>query len=102
MKERIKNFAWFLFAAALTSFSPDGWRPLRLRNVFRLLAFDRCNRDVGLLFSPELYSAGLSGDSGVVDVSPEVCLNSTDETNRNRGGCIFHEFCCCSDIEWVN
>lgn len=37
----------------------------------------------------------------MVDVSPDVCLNSTDETNRNRGGCIFHEFCCCNDIEWV-
>lgn len=41
----------------------------------------------------------LSGDNGVVDVSPDECLNSTDETKRNRGGCIFHEFCCCNDIE---
>lgn len=53
--------------------SPGGCRPRRLRNVFRLLALDRCNRD-GLLFSPELYSAE-SGDSGVVDVSPDECLN---------------------------
>lgn len=42
-----------------------------------------------------------SGDNGVVDVSPDECLNSTDDTNLSFGGCIFHEFGCCNDIECV-
>lgn len=55
-----------------------------------------------MLLSPELFGLfGLSGESGVVDVSPDECRNSTDETKRNRGGCIFHEFCCCNDSECV-
>lgn len=68
----------------------------------RLDAFDRCSRDGLLLLSPELFGLfGLSGERGVVDVSPDECLNSTDDTKRKRGVCIFHELCRCSDIEWV-
>lgn len=37
----------------------------------------------------------------MVDVSPDECLNSTDDTKRKRGGCIFHELCCCNDNECV-
>lgn len=61
---RTKNFNDFQLT------SPWFWRPRLSRNVFRLCAFDRCKRD-GLCASLELSSIGLSGDRGVVDVSPD-------------------------------
>ena len=71
--------------------------PRRLRNVLRLWARDRCSRCL-LWFSPELSSARLSGDRGVVDVSPDDVLNSTEETKRSRGGCVLTD--ACSETEW--
>jgi len=65
--------------------------------VFRLAAFDRCSRD--RVWSPELSSAGLSGESGVVDVSPDECRNSTDDTKRSFGGWALNG-ACCNDWEW--
>lgn len=84
--------------------SPWFWRPRRNRNVFRLCAFDRCKREgrcalfAPVVVSPELSSMGLSGDNGVVDVSPDEWRNSTEETKRSLGCWAFHD-CCCNDIE---
>lgn len=69
------------------------------RNVLRLAALVLCSRD--RVWSPELSSAGLSGDRGVVDVSPEECLNSTDDTKRSFGGWALNG-ACCRLCEWDN
>lgn len=75
-----------------------GVRRLRFSlNVLRLAALERWRRE--RVWSPELSSAGLSGESGVVEVSPEECRNSTEETNRSFGGCALNG-ACCRDCEW--
>jgi hypothetical protein len=59
------------------------FRLFRIRKVFLLCGFIRCKRDLAGWVSPELSSAGLPGLKGVVEVSPEECLNSTEETKRS-------------------